>query len=232
MLNISKNQINNCINCHLAKHMPIGYGKLHGTCKSNNPYEEISSDIVSPFQTENYDTQFSKSKIFIITITDRCTRFSKIKISPNCTGKEVKKSLSTWLKEFKPPKNILSDQGKGYRSKDFNQFCLENNIIHIYSSIYNPTGNSISERINQQINECMRIYKGACIKEFIRIIMNRLNNVYHTNINTTPFEKVFGKHPYNFLNTEIENTYDLCKKSINKKKYYMKRWKWKFEEGK
>lgn len=71
------------------------------------------------------------------------------------------------------------------------------------SSIYNPTGNSLSERINSQINMCMRIHHGEKFEQIKQFIENRRTNVYNRMINAAPVELVYGTHPENKINIKV-----------------------------
>ncbi|KAG0420352.1 Endogenous retrovirus group K member 11 Pol protein [Dictyocoela roeselum] len=86
------------------------------------------------------------------------------------------------------PKKMLSDQGRQYISEKFREFLTSNNIVHITTSVYNPTGNSISERLNKTIAEVCRIYKGYDVFDLKRLIETRLNETYHRIISATPSE--------------------------------------------
>ncbi|KRH91747.1 hypothetical protein M153_280460001, partial [Pseudoloma neurophilia] len=55
---------------------------------------------------------------------------------------------------------LLSDNASYYKSKKFSQFLKNLNIEQKFSSVFNPTGNSLSERINSDILLVFKIYKG------------------------------------------------------------------------
>lgn len=59
-------------------------------------------------------------------------------------------------------------------------------INQIFTSPYNPTGNSISERVNANIVTVLRIYKRCSIKHLKQLIENRINNLVHSALKMTP----------------------------------------------
>src|SRR5699024_728399 len=94
-----------------------------------NPLKTISSDIFGPFKLDDYKHNFKSNKIYIITITDRCSRFSKLYLTEKINSDSVIKAFKLkWLSRFKMPTSILTDQGKGYNNNKFNEFCLRNKI--------------------------------------------------------------------------------------------------------
>ena len=70
--------------------------------------------------------------------------------------------------------------------------------MHLKGSIYNPTGNSLSERINYDIVVILKIYKGWSLNLLTLVIENRINNTYNSFLRSTPtkiitkgLEKIF-----------------------------------------
>ncbi|KAG0430132.1 Transposon Tf2-6 polyprotein [Dictyocoela muelleri] len=102
------------------------------------------------------------NKLFIITFTDRCSRFTRIKFISEISSKCMQKAFKEeWLNHFQPPKTLLSDNGKCYTSQSSKEFFKSYNIKQIFTSPFNPTGNSISERLNQSISDVLRILKAG-----------------------------------------------------------------------
>ncbi|KAG0419942.1 Pro-Pol polyprotein [Dictyocoela roeselum] len=103
------------------------------------------------------------------------------------------------------PKKILSDQGRQYISETFKEILKQNNVQHILTSPHNPTGNSVSERINKTIADICRIYKGVSIYRLKRLIENRINHTYHRALNLSPHETVFKYSKLDPLKRELNN---------------------------
>lgn len=68
------------------------------------------------------------------------------------------------------------------------------------TSSYNPTGNSISERINGQINDILRIYRGQSIQSLKEKIETRLNFTYNRNLRYSPYEIIYKNSPFENIN--------------------------------
>ena len=47
------------------------YEKLKGKLKSETPFQDISSDILGPFETSEYQDEFYRNKVYIVSFTER-----------------------------------------------------------------------------------------------------------------------------------------------------------------
>ncbi|KAG0438312.1 Transposon Tf2-8 polyprotein [Dictyocoela muelleri] len=181
-----KDSIKTCQFCQICKKTSILYGEPSGKISTRKILEDISSDIYGLFDAKDYKHNFNTDKLFLITFTDRCSRFSKCFFTNNITSSELIKSFKKeWLSRFTTPKTFLSDNGNYYTSNKTRTFLNQCNIKQIHSSPFNPTGNSISERINSAISNILRIYKGWDLKIIKVIIENRLNNIVNTSFENT-----------------------------------------------
>ncbi|KAG0434628.1 Transposon Tf2-6 polyprotein [Dictyocoela muelleri] len=137
--------IKTCHFCQICKNNYRIYGNISGKISTNKPLEHISSDIYGPFDGNMFKNSRNINKLFIITFTDRCSRFTRIKFISEISAESMQKAFNEeWLNHFIPPKTILSDNGKCYISQSSKEFFNSNKIKQILTSPFNPTGNSIS----------------------------------------------------------------------------------------
>ncbi|KAG0441657.1 Pro-Pol polyprotein [Dictyocoela muelleri] len=165
------------------------------------------------------------NKIYIITITDRCSRFTKCRFISNIRADDFIRAFNEeWLSEFKIPQTILSDNGLCYVSKKTKNYMKSKGIKQIFTTPYNPTGNSISERINQIITKILRIYKGWNLEQIKIIIENRINKIVNTSFGNSPEEILkFNKQAKDFhLN---ENKYENKNQKVKNKNRKYHRYK-------
>ncbi|KAG0438889.1 Retrovirus-related Pol polyprotein from transposon 17.6 [Dictyocoela muelleri] len=114
-----KKLIKNCHYCQISKNNFRIYGEPTGSVVTEQPLKDVSSDIYGPFDASNYIHNFKNNKIFIITFTDRCSRFSKCYFTTKITSKEMQKAFKkSWLDNFDKPETFLSDNGPCYSSQD------------------------------------------------------------------------------------------------------------------
>ncbi len=58
--------------------------------------------------------------------------------------------------KYPKPKQVISDQGKGYKSKEYAIYLKDRNTTSKYISTTNPTANGINERITNTIKFLVR----------------------------------------------------------------------------
>lgn len=97
-----------------------------------------------------------------------------------------------WFKNFPTPESILTDQGRQFISNHYHEFLRKYSIKPIITSRYNPTCNSVVERINGTIVNVARISKNLSFEELQKIITNYLNFTVNRNMGIH-FSKLFIK---------------------------------------
>ena len=151
----------NCHICQTKKSSKTKYGKTYGIIESLEPLQTISSDIIDPFKGHHFEHTTFNSSFSIITISDIYSRWTEVEILWETNAQDIITAITNvWISKFGPPKKLISDQGPQYISSLFKTFCQFHDISHRLASSYNPTGNSVSERINQQIAMVLRTHKG------------------------------------------------------------------------
>jgi hypothetical protein len=147
-----KNKINqivtNCVKCQLNKHNHKKYGRIVGFAFSEVPFTTIASDVVGPFDSNDFKTENITKKFWILVISDICSRFTQCYMICDLKPETIIHNLKSWMKKFEIPVKIITDQGKYYTSKMFSDYLKINRIKHCKISTYNPTANGIVERIN------------------------------------------------------------------------------------
>lgn len=183
--------IKECMLCQHSKEFKANKGLVTGIIETDNPWEDLSVDIIGPISYYTVTIKKEFVKIWLLTIQDRHSRFTKIYRIETISSDDVIKALEKYLKEFPKPKSILSDNGTQFISKKYSDFCKENKIANIYSSRLNPQGNGQSERVNLTIMNVFRIYRDYPIGEVIKFAERNINFTFNRAIKVTPFEKAY-----------------------------------------
>lgn len=231
-----KSICDNCISCNKNKSNKHKYGKTSGGITSTAPFKRLSSDIFGPISTKNYDYPKGINKIWILTITDLFSRYTKLYVIEDLTSESLTKSLNQWIKKYGVPDSILSDRGKQYASRKYFKFLSEHKIRHKHTSGYNPTGNSISERINRTLVEIFRIYKNEKISKIIHVAEHKMNILYHKTIKASPFELLNKYNYFDVLKTQTDKSEQAIheineQQKANEHKTNMKRINFTYKNG-
>jgi transposase InsO family protein len=190
--------VEKCTICSENKLRRSNYGTLSGGIHSSKPFEMISTDIFGPVKLKHFKNERRNEYFYIVTIMDTFSRWVETKIIFDIKSNTIVNAIDEkWLSKFGSPTKLLSDQGRQYISKNFADMCEKFKIKHYLTTSHNPTGNSLSERINQIIGEVCRMSRGMKLSELEERINTRLN--YNTNRVTgySPYEIMFRKNAFN-----------------------------------
>ena len=161
-----------------------------------------------------------------ITSIDRYSKYPTAEIVNNASGPNVIKFLNKNIYHHGVPRAIRLDQARCFTGKKFETFCTEINITPIYAPANDHRAIGLVERIIQTIKRQLSCMKSQLNKKFnlensLKAIIQRLRISKQKPINTTPFEKHFGRK----CNTPISNiTTKSNSKNLNfnaKIKYYL-----------
>ncbi|KAG0435513.1 hypothetical protein DMUE_4695 [Dictyocoela muelleri] len=73
------NLIKTCYYCQIYKNNYRIYGDLKGQIHTSEPLKHISTDLYGPINADQYEHNIHPDKFFIITSTDRFSRYTKIR---------------------------------------------------------------------------------------------------------------------------------------------------------
>lgn len=175
----------NCHICNLNKPKRIRQGIVVGRLSTQDLNKGISTDIFGPFSGNDFRCS---GQYYIISITDLFSRYTLLSLKKQVTSNEILESYREWINQIGCPEVILSDNGRQYIAKTVKEFCIEKGIKQKFATPYNPTGNGISERLNQSITKGLRVSRGKKLGEVVREIQDAINSCYHFGIGAIPSE--------------------------------------------
>jgi len=184
-----------CLDCQIAK---LKRKPHNGTPPAaTRILETIHSDVMGPL------SKSITGKRFILTFIDEYSRKAWI-----YTLKKKSDVPKTVIRFFRYIKNhfddnikfFRTDNGKEYKNKKIENYCLNNGIIKTYSPPYNPQNNGKAERFNYTLENCMRALLRTSkldyrLWEYAAHYANYLYNITpHKGIsNSIPNEKFYEK---------------------------------------
>ncbi|MGL5707608.1 MAG: reverse transcriptase domain-containing protein [Aeromonas sp.] len=183
--------VSECGKCQQFRRVVYGYGEIKGNIASEHPFQNISTDIYGPVPTSIFQGNENRSdKFWILTITDRATRWSEAFKLKKIQSNPVEEILKQWFLKHGVPVSILSDNGTQFTSLKLKKLAISYGIRQIFATPFNPTGNAISERINQKITDVIRKNMNRTIKTVMGYINFALQNTYNRIIQSSPNEIV------------------------------------------
>ncbi len=204
--------VDNCKECQINKSSKNLSHTSQGSLHQSNFNDVVATDIVGPYNTDNIKDNFEK--YFIITFIDMHSRVVRFHPVVTISSEEVINGIKNWVSTFGPPKCLLSDQGKQYTSNAVSETCKLFKIEKIFSTPYNPTGNSIAERINKIITTSLKCLKHLNFIKAISKIENAQNNSYHTSIGCSPYEFINKFSVFDPLRRDLTISSSMINKKI------------------
>ncbi|KAI5153460.1 hypothetical protein ENBRE01_3199, partial [Enteropsectra breve] len=200
--------LKSCKICCTRKPNPKQYGVLRGNLISDKPMENISMDLYGPVNAEEMIQRGKDKTCYLLTIIDRFSRMAEVVPLGSPSSEDIiAKIKDNWFTKFPIPKTILTDQGTQFTGRNFKKFTESLNIKHIQTLPYNPTCNSISERINQTIARGLRCSPGTSIKDVCAQISFALQHSYHSSLGVSPHELYFKFSIFDREKTSLDITH-------------------------
>lgn len=229
-----ENYIRNCEICKKVKPKNIETTPPMGEyIEPGCPWRIIASDIIGPFPLSK------RGNMYILVAIDLFSKFTILKATKRATAESLVEFLKNevFLK-FSPPKYLIIDNGKQYKSKLFNELMKELGIKSWYTASYFPQANC-TEAVNKTIGTAIRTF---VINDFthrewdvhLQEIASAINHSVHTSTQEIPSTVLFGQRmpqkgvEYDIIvdvqnpNTDPRSTFDLIRSKVaeNLKKAY------------
>jgi len=193
-----KHYVRTCDTCNRKKHSnqkPKGF--LKPIPPPERPWETVTNDFI---------VQLPKSKGFdaIWVAADPLTKeahFIPIKSDIN-TEETITLYLNNIWKHHGLPKKMLSDRGTQFTSKLMQGLFKRLGIEGSYSTAYHPQTDGQTERINQELEQYLRIfcnYRQNNWSEFLPMAEFAYNNHIHSSTQQSPFFTARGYHPHSIM---------------------------------
>ena len=180
------NYVRNCVICIKSKYDHRPKNELGRFQVPDSPFKRMHVDIIGPFPRTKEGYKFICAAIDV---------FSHYIIAAPLTSKSSEKVIS-FLKNkiinpFRAPGVIVADCGGEFKSKNFVEFCEENNIKNYFTSPYHHSSNGQIERVNYQIENslrCLLLEKKRSWSDHLPKIIFSLNSSLHGSTKFSPYE--------------------------------------------
>ena len=212
------NYCKTCIDCQTAKVRNFSYGRVAGSLAILQKNDTISSDIMGPFSSLDFQGESPTEKFYLITLTDLFSRFTLIQKLENIDSNSIQGVFKEWFETFGTPNRLITDRGRQYLGSPFLRFLQTNGVTHQPTTAYHPEGNGVSERLNQTIKTLLRIHKGKNLEQALTQATNNLNRTYHRIIGTSPELLMKSSSSLDPLNRDSSKYYNQAIARIQRRK--------------
>ncbi|GAX21143.1 hypothetical protein FisN_UnNu089, partial [Fistulifera solaris] len=191
-----------CDECQMAKPPSRGYGETAPREASAHPWREVHVDLIGPWtlNLHGYDETF-----IALTMIDPVTHLTELVRLDNKTSDHVAMQFNNvWLSRYPKPVSVTYDNGTEFTGNGFQTLLAENHITPRPTTVKNPQGNSICERMHQVVGNTLRtmtrlatstgITSGKqMVDTALANCMYAIRASLHSGLKATPGSLVFGR---------------------------------------
>ena len=147
---------------------------------------------------------------------DKNSRWPVAKICKNTNHDTVITFLRKYINVYGVPEKIKSDRGSAFISKEYKNFCNEQNIIRKYGTPNLHTGTGLVERTIQSLKNLVKANLEGTqnLHESLNKALYVLRFTTHTEMKKTPFEQHFGRKPRTKL-SNLKNAISVDSKELS-----------------
>ncbi|SYW86803.1 uncharacterized protein UHO2_05427 [Ustilago hordei] len=185
-----------CARYKAPRHRP--YGLLQPLATPDRPWGSISLDFIEGLPpSKKYD---SKTYDSILVIVDRLTKFAILAPTHKMvTTKQTAVLLyGHMVRLFGYPDHMVSDRGRQFISGAWKAFAEQMGVKHSLSMAYHPQTDGQTERVNQVIEQYLRMYCNYEQDDWANLLDTAAfvyNSMVHNSIGVSPFFACYGWNP-------------------------------------
>ena len=206
-----------CPTCQITKKSQVNYGHLPEKRAEAIPWERLCVDLIGPYTIRNRK-ESPNLKLWCLTMIDPATGWFEVKDIKKKTAINIANILEhVWLTRYPWPQMLQYDKGSEFMAEFAEMIENDYGIKRKGSTTRNPQANAIIERIHQTLGNIIRTFElhksNMTPKEswdgILSAAMFALRATYHTTLQATPMQLVFGRDA--ILNTQFEADWKLIK---------------------
>ncbi|XP_042611929.1 uncharacterized protein LOC122144820 [Cyprinus carpio] len=154
------------------------------------PFSRIAMDIVGPLQRS------STGNRYILVGADYATRYPEAFPLKKIKTRQIVNALIQLFSRVGIPKEIITDQGTNFTSKQIKQVYSMLRIHPIQTTPYHPQTDGMVERFNQTLKSMLRKFvseTGADWDHWLPYLMFAYREVPQVSTGYSPFELLYGR---------------------------------------
>ena len=189
-----------CAECQEVQSSPP-VAPLHPWTWPSRPWARLHLDFAGPFQ----------GKTFLILI-DAHSKWIEAVCVPSTSSNVVIEELRTVFAKFGLPETIVTDNGSGFVSQEFETFLTENGIKHVTSAPYHPASNGLAERAVQIVKRGLKKVTAGSVNTRLSKLLLTYRMTPQSTTGISPAELLLGRRPRTRLDLLRPNTAERVEK--------------------
>ena len=163
---------------------------LHPWSYPSRPWSRIHIDHAGPFM----------GKTFLLVI-DAYTKWLDVHITPSTSSSATIELLRKLFSTFGLPEVVVSDNGTGFKSEEFEAFLRANGVKHVCTPPYHPSSNGLVERAVQTLKGGLKKLQDGSLETKLSRFLFSYRSMPHGSTGLSPAELMFGRR----LHSPLDN---------------------------
>jgi putative transposase len=191
--------VSSCPECQKNKKVRKKYGKIPPKeAEEAIPWNRVNIDLIGPLSAKTANGTFVLNAL---TMIDPATGWFEIAEIAERDSETVSKVFDdTWLSRYPRPEMIGFDNGSENKGL-FTEMVDNYGMTKKPSTTYNPQSNGIIERVHLVLGDMLRTFEleereldeNNPWAEFLSAVAFAIRSTYHTTLEATPAQLVFGR---------------------------------------
>jgi hypothetical protein len=192
--------VRDCRECQMNQSKPAS-APAHVWEYASDPWERIHIDHAGPVNGECY-----------LIIVDSYSKWLEVERVSSMDARTTCKVLRKLFAVHGLPRVVVSDNGPGFASEDFNAFLKANGVKHLYSAPYHPSSNGQAERMVRVLKESLKRVKQGDVDTRLSRLLFRYRITPHTLTGQSPSELLLGRRVRSALSLLKPSLQDTVKR--------------------
>ena len=173
--------VRQCVTCQANQSNPTS-APAHPWDYASEPWERLHIDHAGPMN----------GNVFLI-IVDSYSKWLEVERVKSTNAKTTCAVLRKLFATHGVPRVIVSDNGPGFASEEFDQFLKMNGVRHVFSAPYHPSSNGQAERMVRVFKESLKSMGEGDIETRLCRLLFRYRITPHTLTGLSPSELLFRR---------------------------------------
>ena len=148
------------------------------------PWARLHLDFAGPFVGKT-----------ILIVIDAHSKWIEAMCTPSTASSHVIEALRTLFSRFGLPETVVTDNGTGFVSREFEEFLRRNGVKHSTSAPYHPASNGLAERAVQIVKKGLKKETAGTMADCLAKVLFSYRVTPQTTTGISPAELLLGRLP-------------------------------------